>query len=112
MKSLILISMLVFGMFSIELKAQNTANTKAAVSTDSNIETVKLKITGITCGGCSSHIAKVLGETTGVLEHSVEYPGNTAVIKFDKSKTDVTALVKLIATTGYKAAVIKPSDKK
>lgn len=39
------------------------------------VKTVKFKITGITCAGCSSGIYKALEKVNGVIEHSVEYPG-------------------------------------
>lgn len=48
-----------------------------------------------------------LKEVDGVLEHSVEYPGDIAVIQFDGSKTTVKALKTIIEQKGFKAEVIK-----
>jgi mercuric ion binding protein len=41
------------------------------------------------------------------LEHSVEYPGDIAVIEFDGSKTSIKALKLIIEKKGFKAEVIK-----
>ncbi|MBS3912990.1 MAG: hypothetical protein KG003_00670 [Bacteroidetes bacterium] len=38
------------------------------------IKTVKLKITGMTCAGCSNHVSVVLENIDGVIEQNAEYP--------------------------------------
>ena len=59
-----------------------SANSPTTESTQKS-ETVKLKVTGLTCAGCASHLYKVLKETKGVVDNSVEYPGDIAVIDYD-----------------------------
>ncbi len=59
-------------------------------------KTVKLKITGMTCGGCAGHVHKVLSETVGVLDNSVEYPGNIAIIEYDPNKISPEEITKTI----------------
>ncbi|MEJ7691595.1 cation transporter [Daejeonella sp.] len=71
---------------------------------------VTLKITGMTCAGCTNSIHSALSETNGVIKNEVKYPGNIAIIKYDASKTSVAELIKVIEKTGYKAEVQK--DKK
>ena len=68
---------------------------------------VSFKVTGITCAGCSNAIYNALKEVDGVLEHSVEYPGDIAVIEFDDSKTSIKALKLIIEEKGFKAEVVK-----
>jgi len=73
---------------------------------------VKLKVTGITCAGCSSNIYNTLKTVDGVLDHSVEYPGDLAIITYNPAKTNPEALIKIIEKIGYKAEVFKETQKK
>jgi len=70
-------------------------------------ETIRLKLTGITCAGCANHVAKALKELAGVMEQTVEYPGDIAVVKYDSAKTDPDKIIKAIEKVGYKALVVK-----
>ncbi len=74
-------------------------------------KTVKLKITGMTCAGCANHVSKALKNVNGVIEQSVEYPGDVAIVKYDAAKTKPEELIKAIEKAGYKAEVIKPNTK-
>jgi len=71
---------------------------------------VKLKVTGMTCAGCSNHISKALGELDGILEEDVQFPGDVAIIKFDPDKVTVGGIIKTIEEAGYKAEVLKEKD--
>lgn len=73
---------------------------------------LKLKITGMTCAGCSNHISNALKEVDGIIEHKVEYPGDLATIQYDPKKTNSEAIIKVIEKTGYKAEFIKETPKK
>lgn len=80
-------------------------------STDS--KTVKLKVTGMTCAGCASHVYKVLSETKGVLDNSVEYPGDIAIVKYDEGIISPEEIIKAIEkNTSYKAQVYKETKDK
>jgi len=74
-------------------------------------KTVKLKITGMTCAGCSNHISNALKEVDGIIEYNVEYPGDLATIQYDPQKTNPDAIIKLIKHTGYKAEIVKENQK-
>jgi len=78
-----------------------------------NEKTVELKITGLTCAGCSSHLSEVLTKTTGVINNSVLYPGDIAEIKYDADKMSPEKLVETIQDkTSYTAEVVeKKKDK-
>tara|TARA_R110002096_G_scaffold416431_1_gene618914 strand:- start:380 stop:721 length:342 start_codon:yes stop_codon:yes gene_type:complete len=110
MKNLLIVPILALMLFSFQVKAQSNEATNQVVEAASkklNSKTVKFKITGITCAGCSNAIYNALKEVEGVLDHSVEYPGDIAVIEFDDSKTTVKALKTIIEGKGFKAEVIK-----
>lgn len=87
-----------------------SANSQTAESTQKS-ETVKLKVTGLTCAGCASHLYKVLKETKGVVDNSVEYPGDIAMIDYDPKKTQPKQLIAAIEEkTNYKAELLKPNN--
>ena len=69
-------------------------------------KTVKLKITGMTCAGCSNHVATTLKGLDGVVEQKVEYPGDVATIKYNPAKTSVADIIKAIEKIGYKAVAV------
>lgn len=77
-----------------------------------NTKTVKLKITGMTCAGCSNHISTALKGVSGVIDQSVEYPGDLATITYNPDKTNPEAIIKVIEKTGYKAEIIKENTNK
>ncbi|HEY1010056.1 MAG TPA: heavy metal-associated domain-containing protein [Daejeonella sp.] len=70
-------------------------------------EVLRLKLTGITCAGCASHVSKALKSQVGVLEETVEYPGDIAVVKYDPEKTSPEQIIKVIEKAGYKAVTVK-----
>lgn len=70
-------------------------------------KTVTLKITGMSCAGCASHIHSALSKTEGVISDEVKYPGDMAIIKYDASKISEKEIIAVIEKTGYKAEVQK-----
>lgn len=72
----------VCGYGSCEAKAQSSVKSV----TKDEPKKVTLKITGMTCAGCSNHVAKTLKEIDGVLEQKVEYPGDVATVKYNPLK--------------------------
>jgi len=81
-----------------------------SASTSKKEQTIKLKITGMTCAGCANHVSTALGKVDGVLSEDVEYPGDVAVVKYDPAKTDEKALIAAVEKGGYKAAVLKDEN--
>lgn len=90
---------------SIAVSKVNAQTTVKAVTKDEP-KTVKLKITGMTCAGCSNHVAITLKALDGVVEQKVEYPGDLATVKYNPSKTSVAEIIKAIEKIGYKAAAV------
>lgn len=76
-----------------------------------DIKTVKLKITGMTCAGCSDHISKALKGVNGIKDYKVEYPGDKATISYDANLTSIDDIIKVIEQTGYKAEILKETKK-
>ena len=87
-------------------KAQTTNKTQEAG------KVLELKITGMTCDGCSNHISNALKEVNGIIEQMMEYPGDLATIIYNPEKTTRDVIIKVIEKTGYKAEILKEAPKK
>jgi periplasmic mercuric ion binding protein len=112
MKKSILIPFLCFVFFVSQTKA--TTNYRTIVNQieitnplQDTIKTITLKVTGMTCAGCSISLQKEIKSVEGVIENDVQYPGDIAIIKYDSTKTTIDELVKVIENKGYKAEEVK-----
>lgn len=115
MKKHLIVFIALFTLGIIQANAQGCKPTSDKTTTEKavrqNAKTVKLKITGMTCADCSNHISTALKGVDGVIEQSVEYPGDLATITYNPDKTNPEAIIKVIEKTGYKAKIIKQSLK-
>lgn len=68
------------------------------------METCTLKISGMTCMGCSSSVKRLLSTVDGVSRAEVDLGAATAVVEFDPAKTNLDALKKAVAAGGFGAA--------
>lgn len=114
MKTLILISAIIFTSMSFKANAQccqpEGQQLKTEQTTQQEPKTVKLKITGMTCAGCSKIVYDTLQNTGGVLHQSVEYPGDLATINYDSAKTNPEELIKVIEKLGYQAQLMNNNN--
>lgn len=75
------------------------------------VKSVELKVTGMTCAGCASHVHKVLSETAGIVDNEVKYPGDIAVIKYDPIKIQPQEIIQTIEEeTNFKAELITKAE--
>jgi len=72
---------------------------------------VTLKITGMSCAGCSNHIHTSLSKTVGVISDDVKYPSDIATVKYDASKISEKEIIAVIENAGYKAEILKDKVK-
>lgn len=70
------------------------------------METITLKIDGMTCGGCVSSVTRVLNETAGVSNAQVDLASGTATVQFDAAQTNAAALIDVVEDAGFDAAAI------
>ncbi|XXQ67384.1 heavy-metal-associated domain-containing protein [Neisseriaceae bacterium B1] len=70
------------------------------------METITLKIDGMTCGGCVNSVTRVLSETAGVANAQVDLQSGTAVVQFDAAQTNAAALVGVVEEAGFDAAEV------
>lgn len=59
-------------------------------------------ISGMTCAGCASHIQHEVSKLTGVISVNASFEMGNAIVKYDKTKVDLSAIQKAINSTGYK----------
>jgi len=65
------------------------------------METVTLKVEGMTCGGCVASGTRVLKSTPGVDDAVVRLDARSATVTFDPARTSVPALKSAIEDAGY-----------
>ncbi len=68
------------------------------------METTTIKITGMSCGGCTASVTKVLSETPGVAKADVTLTPGQAVVAFDPAQVTRAALCAAIDDAGFEAA--------
>jgi len=86
----------------------NQQNQKVVYIQESQVETITLDIKGMTCTGCEATVKNAAGGVDGVLEADASYDTGQATIKFNRSKTDRTAIVAAINKTGFTVAENQP----
>lgn len=67
---------------------------------------IKIKIEGMTCGGCVSSVQKALQAVVGVEAISVSLEDGLAVVAYDESNCDVPAIVEAIEEAGFDAQLV------
>ena len=65
------------------------------------MQTIELKVSGMTCGACVSHVSKALQSAAGVQSAVVDLASGTA--RVGGENLDTTALVAAIEEDGYGA---------
>jgi copper chaperone len=67
------------------------------------METTTIKITGMSCGGCTASVTKVLTEMPGVARAEVQLSPGQAVVEFDPAKVTRADLCAAIVDAGFEA---------
>ncbi len=70
------------------------------------IQTTKLSISGMSCGGCARHVTRALDGLTGVIHVEVHLQNEEAIVEYLPNSVDETRLVEAINDAGYQASVI------
>ena len=67
------------------------------------METIVLKVNGMTCGGCVRSVGNVLKAVPGVTSTEVSLEKSEAKVTFDPAVANQAALRKAIEDAGYEA---------
>jgi mercuric ion transport protein len=68
----------------------------------SNLKTTEFKISGMTCLSCEEHVNHEVNKLNGIVISKASYENGTAIIEFDKTKTNEKEIENAINSTGYK----------
>ena len=65
------------------------------------MQTEILKVTGMTCGGCTSAVTRALVAVDGVHNVNVSLAGGEAKVDFDENMTSPEKLIAAVQEAGY-----------
>jgi Cu+-exporting ATPase len=68
-----------------------------------NMDTLTLKLRGMSCASCAKRIEKTILSVTGVSECSVNFGAEQAVVKYDPRKTNLKQIQEAVEEVGYSA---------
>jgi len=68
------------------------------------LETVKLKISGMTCQGCVRSVKNVLENVPGVTTAEISLQNSEARVVFDRARASLESLKAAVEEAGYEAA--------
>ena len=89
--------------------APAAADTRAIAVTPAVADTVRLRVEGMTCGGCAISTRIVLERLEGVQSASVDYDTRTAIVAYDAARVSPEQMiVALRDDLRYTATVVDP----
>lgn len=65
------------------------------------MQTETLKVTGMTCGGCTSNVTRALKAIAGVDDVKVSLSAGEATVQYDESTTSPDLLKSAVKDAGY-----------
>jgi copper chaperone len=71
---------------------------------ETTMQTITLKVEGMSCGGCVASVTRVLKAVPGVAEVKVQLVPGTAEVNYDPARTGAPALKAAIEDAGYAVA--------
>ena len=69
---------------------------------ESDVNVVEYKISGMTCAGCEVHIESEVNKLDGIIEVKANYENGNTIVKFDKRKVTNNEIEVAVGKTGYK----------
>ncbi|MDH7603692.1 MAG: mercury(II) reductase [Melioribacter sp.] len=76
------------------------------------IQTLKLKISGMTCEHCAKTIEKRVSAINGIIKKSISYPEKTGEFQFDAEKTSASEIITAINSIGNYKVIDEIKDMK
>ena len=65
------------------------------------MNTITLKVSGMTCKHCAMHVGNALKELDGVSDATVDLAAKTAAVSYDESKVDKAKMAAAVKEAGY-----------
>ncbi len=69
------------------------------------MQSVRLKIQGMHCGGCAQSIKRLLEREPGVASAQVSFESGEAQVQFDPARVQPERLVSVLGPPGYQAQI-------
>ena len=69
------------------------------------MDTLKLDVRGMTCGGCSARVQHVLGRLEGVGQIDVQLPPGSLTVVVDPTRVTLAQIEAAIAKVGFYATL-------
>ena len=76
------------------------------------MQTLNFDVGGMTCGGCTGSVKRVLGKLGGVSHVEVSLALGTATVQTDPSRVTAAQIESAITSLGYEATVRPPDPAK
>ena len=83
------------------------AKLKEKAVMEKNERTIRLKVGGMSCGGCAKAVERALRSTAGVADAIVDLASGSAEIKLTDMSLDPYRLVLAVKAAGYDARLIE-----
>ena len=74
------------------------------------MQTEQLKVTGMTCGGCTSNVTHALRAINGVSDVNVSLPAGEATVQYDERLTSPDKLKAAVKGAGYGVDMTNAAD--
>ncbi len=74
------------------------------------MQTERLKVTGMTCGGCTDSVGHALKAINGVSDVNVSLGSGEATVQFDERLTSPEQLKLAVQRAGYGIATTNPAQ--
>lgn len=71
-----------------------------------NVKLIKLKVNGMTCGGCAANVRRILAARPGVISAEVDLAGGRAELACREGEVSAETLAAALAAAGYEAGVL------
>ncbi|MGQ0827936.1 MAG: mercuric transport protein MerTP [Bacteroidota bacterium] len=71
-----------------------------------NLQTAEFEISGMTCERCEDHVKHKVNKLTGIVNTTVSYKNENAVVQFDSTQTTREKITEAINSTGYETTAI------
>lgn len=68
------------------------------------METITLRVTGMTCGGCENSVKRALGRLDGVGDVEASHAGQSVRVSLDPARVTVDQIRERIAAIGFTVA--------
>ena len=75
------------------------------------MHTENLKVTGMTCGGCTSNVTRALEAVKGVDAVTVSLAEGQATVQYDERQTSTDQLTAAVKSAGYGAVTSNGPEK-